>query len=89
MVPDAPMETIQGIINRKDKNLQGYLSGCDEVWLLLLETGSPSSYYDGFEQLNERTFTSGFARTLIGRIPNGEVIELRTQSTFNSPESHS
>ncbi|WP_310393388.1 hypothetical protein [Hymenobacter sp.] len=88
MVPDAPIEVIQNIINRKTKNIQGYLGGCDEVWLLLLETGSPSSYYDGFEKLNELTFTSEFARTLIGRIPNGEVVELRTQSATNSPESH-
>ncbi|MBF9237714.1 hypothetical protein I2I05_09945 [Hymenobacter sp. BT683] len=89
MVPDAPVDTIQSIISRKSKNLQGYLSGCDEVWLLLLETGSPSSYYDGFDKLNEHTFTSSFSRTLIGRIPNGEVIELQTQSVTNSPESHS
>ena len=87
MVPDAPIEIIQSIINRKSKNLHGYLKGCDEVWLLLLETGSPSSYYDGFDKLNERTFTSDFARTLIGRIPNGELVELQTQSTPNSPES--
>ncbi len=87
MVPDAPIETIQDIINRKSRNLQGYLSGCDEVWLLMLETGSPSSYYDGFEKLGEFTFTSGFARTLIGRIPNGEVVELLTQPIPNSPES--
>ncbi|WP_345058802.1 hypothetical protein, partial [Hymenobacter glaciei] len=41
MVPDAPIVAIQNIINRKSKNLQGYLTGCDEVWLLMLETGSP------------------------------------------------
>lgn len=87
MVPDAPIQTIQGIINRKGKNISGYISGCDEVWLLMLETGSPSSYYDGFEKLGELTFTSGFARTLIGRIPNGEVVELLTQPITNSPDS--
>lgn len=87
MVPEAPIGAIQNIINRKSKNISGYTSGCDEVWLLMLETGNPSSYYDGFEKLGECTFTSGFARTLIGRIPNGEVIELLTQPMSNSPES--
>ena len=77
-MPDAPADLIQSIINRKSKNIKGYLSGCDEVWVLLLETGSPSSYYDGFENLKEIIFASGFTRTLIGRIPNGEVVELLT-----------
>ena len=78
MVPDAPIEAIQNIINRKSKNIQGYLSGCDEVWLLMLETGSPSSYYDGYEKLEEHKFVSSFTRTVIGRVPNGEVVALET-----------
>ena len=78
VVPSAPVEAIQDIINRKSKNIQGYLIGCDEVWLLMLEIGSPSSYYDGFEKLDKHTFMSGFTRTLIGRVPNGEVVELQT-----------
>lgn len=78
MVPDAPIEVIQNIINRKSKNIRGYLSGCDEVWLLMLETGSPSSYYDGYEKLERHKFISGFTRTLIGRVPNGEVVALET-----------
>ena len=86
-VPDAPAEKIQEVINKKSRNVNGYLSGCDEVWLLMIETGSPSSYYEGFEKLNKLRFKSGFTRTLIGRIPNGEVVELMTQSAPNSPES--
>ncbi|SFQ04818.1 hypothetical protein [Hymenobacter arizonensis] len=78
-VPDAPLEKIQEIINRKSKNVNGYLTGCDEVWLLMLETGSPSSYYDHFEKLQEVAFDSGFARTLIGRISKGELVTLQTK----------
>jgi hypothetical protein len=89
VVPDAPADLIQDIISHKSQKIGGYLSGCEEVWLLMLETGSPSSYYDGYEKLAKLTFTSGFARTLIGRIPNGEVVVLQTQQTLNSPESHS
>lgn len=77
-VPDVPVEKIQEVINRKSNKIAGYLSGCDEVWLLILETGSPSSYFDGFEKLQTTTFTTQFQRTLIGRIPTGELIELRT-----------
>ena len=88
-IPEAPIEAIQNIINRKSKNINGYLSGCDEVWLLLLETGSPSSYYDRLDKLNDITFISGFTRTLIGRIPNGEVVELLTQPNSNLLESRS
>ncbi len=78
-VPDAPADKIQAIIDRKNQNISGYLRGCDEVWLLILEAGSPSSYYDGFEKLDETIFTSGFARTLIGRVPTGELVALPTQ----------
>jgi hypothetical protein len=77
-VPNAPVEIIQTIINRKSKNVNGYLTGCDEVWLLMLETGSPSSYIDHFDKLKETSFVSGFARTLIGRISKGELITLET-----------
>lgn len=87
VVPDAPVNLIQSIINRKGKNIQGYRSGCDQVWLLILEIGSPSSYYGGFEKLDEVKFISGFTRTLIGQIPNGKVVELLTQPTFDSPLS--
>ncbi|MCC3153156.1 hypothetical protein Q3A66_09855 [Hymenobacter sp. BT770] len=78
-VPEAPVEKIQEIINRKNKNVSGYLSGCDEVWLLLLETGSPSSYFDHYEKLQEATFESDFSRTLIGRISKGELVTLQTK----------
>lgn len=79
MVPNAPADAIQQIIKRKSNNVGGYMMGCDEVWLLLLETGSPSSYYDEFEKLQEITFTSAFAKTFIGRIPTGELLVLPTK----------
>lgn len=79
-VPSAPVEKIQEIINRKSKNVNGYLTGCDEVWLLLLETGSPSSYFDHFEKLQEVIFESDFSRTLIGRISKAELLALQTKS---------
>ena len=79
-VPNAPVEKIQEIINRKSKNVNGYLTGCDEVWLLLLETGSPSSYFDHLEKLQEATFESDFSRTLLGRISKGELLTLQTKS---------
>ncbi|PJJ60429.1 hypothetical protein [Hymenobacter chitinivorans] len=75
-VPDAPVAKIQEIITRKSNNISGYLTGCDEVWLLILETGSPSSYFDRFEKLQDTIFESGFARTVIGRISKGDLIEL-------------
>ena len=78
-VPSAPVEKIQEIINRKSKNVIGYLAGCDEVWLLLLETGSPSSYFDHYEKLQEVTFESDFSRTLIGRISKGDLLLLQTK----------
>jgi hypothetical protein len=77
-VPGVPIEKIQKIINRKNQNVTGYLKGCDEVWLLILETGSPSSYFDHFDKLKETIFVSGFARTLIGRISKGELLTLET-----------
>jgi len=78
-VPKLPIEKIQKVINRKNKNISGYLQGCDEVWLLILETGSPSSYFDRFDTLKEITFASNFARTLIGRISRGELLTLQTE----------
>ncbi|GAA3982891.1 hypothetical protein [Hymenobacter antarcticus] len=79
-VPDAPFEKIQEIINRKNKNVSGYLAGCDEVWLLMLETGSPSSSFHRFEKLQELAFASAFTRTLIGRVSKGELLTLPTKS---------
>ena len=77
-VPSVPVEKIQAIIDNKNKNVSGYLTGCDEVWLLMLETGSLSSYFDHFEKLQEIKFMSGFTRTLIGRIAGGNLVELQT-----------
>jgi hypothetical protein len=77
-VSGVPIEKIQEIINRKNQNVTGYLKGCDEVWLLILETGSPSSYFDHFDKLKETSFVSGFARILIGRISKGELLTLET-----------
>ena len=77
-VPSVPVEKIQTIIDDKSKNVSGYLTGCDEVWLLMLETGSPSSYFDHFDKLQEVKFASSFARTLIGRIAGGNLVELQT-----------
>jgi len=79
VVPQAPTQIIQDIICRKTKNFTGYLTGCDEVWLLIIETGSPSSYYEHYNELQKVEFESGFARTLIGRISKGELLELRTK----------
>lgn len=77
-VPNAPVEELQKIIRRKTQNVEGYLSGCDEVWLLILETGAQSSYFSNFEKLLPRTFESGFARTMIGRVSKGELLMLKT-----------
>ncbi|RAK69512.1 hypothetical protein DLM85_01215 [Hymenobacter edaphi] len=79
-VPAAPIDSIQEIIRRKSQNVPGYLSGCDEVWLLILETGSPSSYFDHYEQLRESTFDSAFSRTLVGRISHAEIVELKSEA---------
>jgi hypothetical protein len=78
-VPTAPTDSIQEIIRRKSRNVPGYLTGCDEVWLLIFETGSPSSYFSYYEQLRGNFFDSTFSRTLIGRIANEELVELRTK----------
>jgi hypothetical protein len=78
-VPSVPIEKIQKVINRKSKNVTGYLKGCDEVWLLIIETGSPSSYFEHFDKLKENTFASDFSRTLIGRISKGELLVLETK----------
>ncbi|NVO86426.1 hypothetical protein [Hymenobacter terrestris] len=78
-VPNVPAQVVQKIIHRKSRNIGGYMTGCDDVWLLMLETGSPSSYFDGFEKLEAVSFTSAFARTMIGRISKGELIMLHTE----------
>ena len=77
-VPNLPIDKVQNIIDRKNKNVTGYLRGCDEVWLLILETGSPSSYFDNFDDLQKATFQSSFSRTLIGRISKGELLTLQS-----------
>lgn len=77
-VPNAPVEELQKIIRRKTQNVEGYLSGCDEVWLLILETGAQSSYFSNFEKLLLNTFESGFAKTMIGRVSKGELLMLKT-----------
>jgi hypothetical protein len=77
-VPNAPVEEVQKIISKKNQNIDGYLSGCDEVWLLILETGAQSSYFSNFEKLLPHTFGSGFAKTMIGRVSKGELLMLRT-----------
>lgn len=77
-VPNAPVEQVQRIIERKNNNINGYMSGCDEVWLLLIETGSPYSYFDRFDKLQAYVFNSDFAKTMIGRISKGELIKLNT-----------
>lgn len=79
-VPSVPVEKIRTIIDDKSKNLSGYLTGCDEVWLLMLETGSLPSCFDHFEKLQDVKFASGFARILIGRIIGGNLVELQTNS---------
>jgi hypothetical protein len=79
-VPNAPVEELQKIIRKKTQNVDGYLSGCDEVWLLILETGAQSSYFSNFEKLLLHTFESGFAKTMIGRISKGELLMLKTTS---------
>jgi hypothetical protein len=80
-VPSAPLENIQAIISRKTKNIKGYKLGCEEVWLLILETGSQSSYFEHFDKLQAYVFESDFAKTLIGRISKGEVLVLNTKSS--------
>lgn len=77
-VPNAPVEEVQKIISKKNQNIDGYLSGCDEVWLLILETGAQSSYFSNFEKLLPHTFGSGFAKIMIGRVSKGELLMLRT-----------
>jgi hypothetical protein len=77
-VPNAPVEEVQKIISKKNQNIDGYLSGCNEVWLLILETGAQSSYFSNFEKLLPHTFGSGFAKTMIGRVSKGELLMLRT-----------
>jgi hypothetical protein len=79
VVPSVSIEKIQEVINRKSQNVTGYLKGCDEVWLLIIETGSPSSYFEHFDKLKEDNFASGFSRTLIGRISKGELLVLETK----------
>lgn len=76
-VPSLPIEKIKEIINRKNKNVSGYLKDCDEVWLLILEIGSPSSPFDNCNKLQKVTFHSSFARTLLGRISKGELITIQ------------
>ncbi|RZK35160.1 MAG: hypothetical protein EOO61_12370 [Hymenobacter sp.] len=76
-VPNAPVEEVQKIIRKKTQNVDGYLSGCDDVWLLILETGAQSSYFSNFEKLLPHTFESGFAKTMIGRVSKGELMTLR------------
>ncbi|WBO86212.1 hypothetical protein [Hymenobacter yonginensis] len=80
-VPEISSETVQAIIQRKSNNVGGYLTGCEEVWLLILETGSPSSYFGSFEKLVSNSFISSFSKTLIGRVSKGEIIELKTSLT--------
>jgi hypothetical protein len=77
-VPNAAVEEVQKIISKKNQNIDGYLSGCNEVWLLILETGAQSSYFSNFEKLLPHTFGSGFAKTMIGRVSKGELLMLRT-----------
>jgi len=77
-VPDISVSMIQNIIDRKNKHINGYLISCDEVWLLLTETGAPSSYFSDFEKLQPHTFESGFAKTMIGRVSKGELLMLKT-----------
>lgn len=77
-VPNAPVEEVQKIIKKKNQRVDGYISGCDEVWLLILETGAPSSYFGNFEKLQPHIFESGFAKTMIGRVSKGELLILKT-----------
>ncbi|RZJ57388.1 MAG: hypothetical protein EOO55_03515 [Hymenobacter sp.] len=77
-VPNAPIEEVQKIIRKKNQRVNGYVSGCDEAWLLILETGAPSSYFSNFEELQLHTFDSGFTKTMIGRVSKGELLILKT-----------
>jgi hypothetical protein len=79
-VPRITVNHIQEIINGKNRRVAGYLTGCDEVWLFMFEIGGPSSYFEGFDDLQEACFVSDFARTLIARNSKGKLITLLTRS---------
>jgi hypothetical protein len=81
-VPNAPVEEVQNIIRKKNKKADGYLSGCDEVWLLILETGAPSSYFSDFEKIQSHNFESNFTKTMIGRVSKGELLTLKTMPSI-------
>lgn len=78
-VPELPHIYIQEVITQKSKKVKGYLSGCEEVWLLILENGSPSSYFDNYENVESIVFESAFSKTIIGRIPQEDLINLKVK----------
>lgn len=79
-VPDVSFENIEKIIKKKNKNVSGYMLDCDEVWLLIIETGAQSSYFDHFEDVQSHVFESIFKKIMIGRYSKGSLLTIRVQS---------
>jgi len=78
MVPHLSVDSVKERIYLKERQIQSYLSKCDEVWLLLvLDTGVPSNHFVIDEDLLATEFRSLFSKIFLFRTFHSELFELK------------
>ena len=70
-------DTVRAVIAAKDAKIDEYLRQCDEAWLLIItDSRTMSTWFNGADQVKAATFTTRFARVIILRNFGSELIEL-------------
>jgi hypothetical protein len=75
--PAVHSPEIQEKINGKDKRTDGYKFHCDEVWLLIMATGSPASWCELHPASQQAVYFSRFKRVFFVSDAPAAVAELR------------
>lgn len=79
MVPHLPAEVVRERVSAKERHLKGYLSKCNEIWLLMvLDTGVSSNHFEVDEELLANRFSTSFSKLFLFRAFHSELFELET-----------
>lgn len=76
-IPNPLLDDIKKIIDKKNKLIGTYKKNYDLKWLLIVETGEPSSMYDDYTDICNYQYKSNFDRIFVLRYWSNTFIELK------------
>ncbi|MBI2968626.1 MAG: hypothetical protein HYY40_12570 [Bacteroidetes bacterium] len=77
LVPNPCLDEIKKIIEKKNNRVGKYKRNYDEKWLLIVETGEPSSIYDDYSDICNYQYESNFDRIFVFQNIHDNYFELK------------